>query len=471
MERDALYRVVESRDPRFDGRVYLGVTSTGIYCRPSCPAASPKREHMRFYRTAAAAQRGGFRACKRCRPDASPGSPDWNVRSDTVARAMRLISDGLVDRHGVCAVADAVGYSERHLTRILTDELGAGPLAIARAQRAQTARTLIETTTVPFAEVSYAAGFRSIRQFNDTVRDVFARTPSELRRRAGQRDTPEPGAITLRLAYRAPLAWPALVAFLATRAVAGVEDVRGGAYRRVLDLAGGSAVATIEPHGSWLRCTLRLDDLRDLTQAVATLRRLLDLDADPDGIDAALGRDRHLARLVAATPGLRVPGSGHPHELAIRAVLGQQISVAAARTLSARLVARAGIPLASADGALTHRFPTADAVAGLCDADLPLPARRRVTLRTLAERLAAGAIDLGPGADRAAARRDLVTIPGVGPWTAEYIAMRALNDPDAWLATDLGVRHALTALGAHPSDAERWRPWRAYATLHLWSCL
>lgn len=470
MDDEGLFRLFESRDARFDGRVYLGVTSTKIYCRPSCPAMSPKREHMRFYRTAAAAQRAGFRACKRCRPDASPGSPEWNMRADAVGRAMRLIQDGVLDREGVAGIAGRLGYSERHLTRMVTDELGAGPLAIARAQRAQTARTLIETTAMPFTDVAFAAGFASIRQFNDTVREVFAQSPSELRARV--RTTPSGGrAIHLRLPYRAPVAWDAMLEFLELRAIAGVEEVVDGTYRRVLDLAHGAAVAAVGPGDGHVACTIALDDVRDLGQAVATLRRLLDLDADPVAVDEDLGADPVLGPLVAARPGLRVPGAAAAHELVARAVLGQQVSVVGARTLAGRLVARYGVPLEHADGSLTHRFPTAAALAGAADADLAMPVRRRDTFRTVQRLLAEEVLDLGPGADRAAARRDLMAIAGIGPWTAEYVAMRALGDPDAWPATDLGVRHALARLGADPSAAERWRPWRSYATFHLWSIL
>jgi AraC family transcriptional regulator of adaptative response / DNA-3-methyladenine glycosylase II len=470
MDDEGLYRLFESRDPRFDGRVYLGVTSTGIYCRPSCPAMAPKRTNMRFYRTAAAAQRAGFRACKRCRPDASPGSPEWNVRADAVGRAMRLIQDGVLDREGVAGIAHRLGYSERHLTRLVTDELGAGPLAIARAQRAQTARTLIETTAMPFTDVAYAAGFSSIRQFNDTVREVFAQSPTELRARV--RTVPASGsAIQLRLPYRAPIAWYELLAFLDRRSIAGVEEVSGDTYRRVLDLAHGLATATMAHGDGHVACTLALDDVRDLAQAVATVRRMLDLDADPAAVDEDLGADPVLAPLVAARPGLRVPGAAAAHEIVARAVLNQQVSVAGAITLAGRLTARYGRPLEHPDGALTHAFPTAAVLAEADDADLAMPARRRDTLRSAMRLIAVGDLDLSPGADRTAARRALVALPGIGPWTAEYVAMRALADPDAWPGTDLGINHALARLGADPSAAERWRPWRSYATFHLWSSL
>ncbi|MDP9255096.1 MAG: helix-turn-helix domain-containing protein, partial [Actinomycetota bacterium] len=335
------YRAVESRDNRFDGWIYLGVTSTGVYCRPSCPALSPKRSNMRFYRSSAAAQRAGFRACKRCRPDASPGSPEWNARADVVARAMRLIGDGVVDREGVAGLATRLSYSVRQLNRLVSSELGAGPLALARAQRAQTARTLIETTELAFVEVAFAAGFASVRQFNDTVREVFALTPRALRLRRGKPVASGAGAIALRLPYRAPMEIEALFAFFATRAIAGVEEVTAsGTYRRTLRLPHGTAIAELAPGDGCVHCSLRLADVRDLGVAVARCRNLLDLDADPIAVSSLLGSDPLLAPLVTARPGLRVPGCVDGSEIAVRAVLGQQVSVAAARTHAARIVQR-----------------------------------------------------------------------------------------------------------------------------------
>jgi AraC family transcriptional regulator, regulatory protein of adaptative response / DNA-3-methyladenine glycosylase II len=472
------YRAVESRDHRFDGWIYLGVTTTGIYCRPSCPAVAPKRANMRFYRSSAAAQRAGFRACKRCRPDASPGSPEWNARADVVARAMRLIGDGVIDRDGVAGLAARLGYSVRQLNRLVSAELGAGPLALARAQRAQTARTLIETTDLGFAEVAFAAGFASVRQFNDTVREVFALTPRELRQRRAEPSAGGPGAIALRLAYRAPLAVDALFAFLAQRAIAGVEESTAvGGYRRTLRLPHGSGIVELTPGDGCVQCSLRLADVRDLGVAVARCRRLLDLDGDPISVASALASDPLLAPLVAARPGLRVPGCVDGTEIAVRAVLGQQVSVAAARTHAARLVQRHGEPLPVPDGSLTHVFPGESAVAEADDDVLAMPVRRRATLRGLCAALRDGVVDLGPGADRERTRRELRALPGIGPWTVEYVAMRALGDPDAFPASDLGVLHGLRALGveADAREAERrsqaWRPFRAYTVLHLWGAL
>ncbi len=412
-----------SRDHRFDGCFFVAVTSTGIYCRPSCPAIVPKRRNVRFYPTAAAAQSAGFRACLRCHPHAAPGSPEWNRRGDLAARAMGLIADGVVDREGVRGLARRLAYSERHLTRQLAAELGAGPLALARAQRAQTARILIETTSLRLIDVAHAAGFASVRQFNDTIREVYGRTPTELRRRApGQRrgienggalasarppgsasqsksrSTPAPTAVgdgptapaediplTVRLAYREPLDWGRLLSFLDMRAVPGVEEVVGGCYRRTLRLPHGHGIVALAPVDGQIECRLRLADLRDLTAAVQRCRRLLDLDADPTAPAEHLARDPLLAPLVHAAPGLRLPGAMDGAELAIRAVLGQQISVPAARTAAARLTQALGEPLPRADGTLTHLFPTPAAIAAAAPDELPGgPARRRHTLQALA---------------------------------------------------------------------------------------
>ncbi len=478
LDPDRCYRAVQSRDGRFDGWFVIAVTSTHIYCRPSCPAMTPKRSNARFYPTAAAAQREGFRACKRCRPDASPGSPEWNVRADLVGRAMRLIADGVVDRDGVGGVARRLGVSERHLHRLLTSEVGAGPLALARAQRAQTARILLETTDLPVTQVAFAAGFASVRQFNDTLREVFASTPTQLRQ--GSRHGTGgagPGSIALRLPYRPPFAGAALVDFLAERAVPGIEEVREGAYRRSLRLPNGTGVVELTPAEGYVACVLRLADLRDLGAAVQRCRRLLDLDADPVAVDAELGSDALLAPLVAAAPGRRVPGHVDGSELAVRAVLGQQVSVAGARTLAGRLVARFGAELPTEDGRLTHVFPEPVVLAEAPDADLAMPASRRRALRSLTRALADQEIVIDAGTDRAELEARLLALPGIGPWTAGYIALRGTGDPDAFLPSDLGVRHALEQLGqaadpaAATSRAERWRPWRAYALQHLWASL
>ena len=469
MDDERCWRAVQSRDPRFDGWFCTAVLTTGIYCRPSCPAMTPRRRNVVFHPSAAAAQEAGFRACKRCRPDASPGSPEWDTRSDLVARAVRLVADGVVDREGVPGLAARLGYSRRQVERALLAELGAGPLALARSQRAQTARQLLEGTALPLADVALAAGFGSVRQFNDTVQAVFACTPSQLR--AAGLSTPATGSVVLRLPFRAPL-WPdSLFGHLAATAVPRVEEWRDGAYRRTLRLERGAGVVALTPGLRAVTARLSLQDLRDLPAAVARCRRLLDLDADPVAVDAALATDPLLAPLVAAAPGRRVPRTVDEAELALRAVLGQQVSTAAARTHAARLVSALGEPVDDPAGGLTHLFPAPAAVAGADPALLALPRSRRETVLRLADALAAGRVELGPGADRTAARAQLHALPGVGPWTVETVAMRALGDPDAFLPTDLGVVLAARRLGI-PDVAARsaaWAPWRAYAVEHLWA--
>jgi AraC family transcriptional regulator, regulatory protein of adaptative response / DNA-3-methyladenine glycosylase II len=473
---DRCYAAVKSRDPRFDGWFAVGVTSTGIYCRPSCPARTPRREHVRFFATAAAAQAAGFRACRRCRPDASPGSPAWDQRADLVGRAMRLIADGVVDRDGVAGLAHRLGYSERHLHRQLVAEVGAGPQALARAQRAQTARILIEATDLPFGEVAYAAGFASVRQFNDTVGRVFAATPTRLRRRRGSGGTPAGvEGLTVRLACRAPVWHAGTFDHLARRAVPGLEEMVQGTYRRVLRLPRGSGIVELTPDGTHVRARLHLADLRDLSAAVERARRLLDLDADPIAVDAHLRGDPALAPSIVARPGLRVPGATDADEVALRTVLGQQVTVAAGVALTARLVARFGGVVTDPRGAVTRTFPSPEVLVAADLADLGSPRSRVVALRALAAALASGALPLDAGADRRAVREELAALPGIGPWTVEEIALRGLRDPDAFPAGDRALQRAAASCGL-PSDArglaahaDRWRPWRAYAAQHLWT--
>jgi AraC family transcriptional regulator of adaptative response / DNA-3-methyladenine glycosylase II len=502
-QTDVCYRAVAGKDPRYDGWIYVGVSSTGIYCRPSCPARTPKPENCRFFAAPGAAQAAGFRACRRCRPDTVPGSPQWNPRADVVARAMRLISDGLVDRAGVSGLAAAVGYSERQLHRLLVAEVGAGPLAIARAQRAQTARMLIENTDLRLSDIAFAAGFSSIRQFNDTLREVYGLAPSHIRNhRAGDRPATGPTMITLKLPVRRPFAAEPLFDFLADRAIPGVEAGRRTTQRgtaamtfvRSCSLPHGDGVfeLIITADDSPLAATLRLDDLRDLSAAVSRIRRLLDLDADPEAIDSTLSGDPVLAALVADRPGVRVPGVVDPHEIAFRALIGQQVSVAGARTTASRIVRQYGRPLAGIDHQPadqkagdqqrddqqrddqqpgwrrpSHLFPTADALADADPETLPMPRARGRALVGLAAALASHQVDLSPGADRAEARARLLALPGIGPWTAGYIAMRGLGDPDVLLTDDLVIRRELQRRGLVATD-NSWAPWRSYATMRLW---
>ncbi|MEU3277587.1 bifunctional transcriptional activator/DNA repair enzyme AdaA [Streptomyces antibioticus] len=451
-ELDSRYEAVRSRDARFDGEFFFAVTTTGIYCRPSCPAVTPKRPNVRFFATAAAAQGAGFRACRRCRPDAVPGSADWNVRADVVGRAMRLIGDGVVDREGVAGLAVRLGYSARQVQRQLTAELGAGPVALARARRAHTARTLLQTTGLPVTEIAFASGFASVRQFNDTVRTVYAATPTELRaavRGAPRTATPASG-IPLRLAHRGPYPTGPVFDLLAREAVPGVEEVSGppGArtYRRTLRLPYGTGIAAVDERaqdpgratavhpGGWLDARLSLTDPRDLTTAVQRLRRLFDLDADPYAVDERLGADPRLAPLVAARPGLRAPGAADAEEYAVRALVGP--------TAAADLVRAHGKALDAPAGTLTHLFPEPAALA-----TAPGP------LGTLAAALADGAVRLDPGADRDDAQAALLALPGLDGRTVAAIRARALGDPDV----------------ATPGTAvpDTWRPWRTYALHHL----
>jgi AraC family transcriptional regulator of adaptative response / DNA-3-methyladenine glycosylase II len=477
-DSDRFWQVLELGDPRFDGWVFCGVKTTGIYCRPSCPARTPKRENVRFFASAAAAQSAGFRACKRCRPDATPGSPDWDLRADLVGRAMRLIADGVVDREGVGGLARRLGYTERHVHRQLVAAVGAGPLALARAQRAQTARLLLETTAVSITGVAFAAGFQSVRQFNATIQEVFALTPRDLRMRA-RRDgrSEDSGCVSLRLPYRAPLDGEGVVSFLGLRAVPGVEEVLDGAFRRSLHLPRGAGVVELRAADGHVHARYWLEDLRDLAAAMQRSRALLDLDSDPQSVVEALADDAVLGALVRRAPGRRVVGHVDGSELAVRAVLGQQISLRGARTLAGRLACSYGEPLRRPIGAVTHAFPSAEALVHADPDRLAMPVARRRALLSLARALAGEELALDAGADRSDARRRLLALPGIGPWTAEYIALRALRDPDAFLPSDLGVRHALERLGqdGRPGAAarlsERWRPYRAYALFHLWGSL
>ena len=550
LDFDTCYRAVVARDPRFDGRFFTGVTSTGIYCRPICPARTPARRNLRFFPHAGAAEAAGFRACRRCRPEASPGSPDWNARADLAARAVRLIADGYADEHGISGLAGRLAVTERHLRRLLLAELGTTPISLARTTRLQTARRLLAETDMPVTEIAFASGFASVRQFNASFREAYGRSPTALRARAprpsrrrggragpgapatggvrvpdgrgtagqvpdgrgtagqvpdgqrvpergraGQRvarpdmagqeprdDTPAAGTwLTLRLACRKPLDGRSLLQFLAARAIAGVEEVAQGRYARTVRVPGGSGLVELVPppaapggNGTaQVLLRVRLTGLRGIGQVVSRCRQLFDLDADPQAIAAALAADEALAPLVAARPGLRVPGAHDGFELAVRAVIGQQVSVPAASTLTGRLAARHGTRLDSAAGPagpLSVLFPRP---ADLADADLAglgLTTVRQATLRALAAACAAGRLSLDPGADPEETAARLAELPGVGPWTVAYILMRT-GDPDAFPGSDLGLRRAMQRLGLEPGRADRWRPWRAYAALHLWASL
>ena len=473
---EACYRAVAGRDRRFDGRLFLGVTSTGIYCRPSCPARTPKPENVRFYATAAAAVAAGFRACRRCRPEALPGSRDWDHRADLAARALRLIGSGAVDEAGVSGLANRLAVSERHLHRVLVAELGCGPLALARTRRAQTARLLLDQTDLPVTEIAYAAGFASIRQFNEVLRAEFGLPPTALRRRMRQADSdgraPEPGAeLVLRLVHREPYDSASMLLWYASHGIPRVEHSAGTTYRRVVRTRHGAGVVRVEPGAGHVTARLRLADLADLAPTVAALRRALDLDADPFAVDAVLGADPHLGPLVAARPGLRAPGAVDGFELAVRAVLAQQVSVAAATRLTEAVVLAHGAVLpaslrAGDDDPLTHAFPAPEQLAEAPLTELRAPESRRRAIRALASAVADGRVTLDPGSDRDETRASLLALPGIGPWTAGVVAMEALADPDAWLPGDVVLERHVRAMGADP---EAWRPWRSYAAMHLWT--
>ncbi|MBD1268691.1 DNA-3-methyladenine glycosylase 2 family protein [Aeromicrobium tamlense] len=471
MEPSDCYRAVSARDARFDGVFFTAVRTTGIYCRPSCPAVTPRQANVTFYPSAAAAERSGYRACRRCRPDSTPGSPEWNVRADVVARAVRMIGDGVVEREGVSGLADRLGYSERQVNRLVTTELGAGPQAIARSNRARTARILLETTTMRAADVAFAAGYGSVRQFNDSIRESFDLTPRELRARSRRSSHPGAGRIQLELALRPPFQGAALLDWFAPRAIEGVERVDGRTYARVLNLPHGVGAVELTLHDERVSAELELTDLRDLAPAVQRCRRLLDLDADPAAIDEALSADPLLARLVQEAPGMRLPGQVDGFEMVMRAIVGQQVSVAGARTILGRVARSRGtevdLELAHRHG-LTHAFATAESVAEAAPEEFAMPRGRAAAILAVAHAVASGDLDLHPGADRAAARERLLAVRGIGPWTADYVRMRALGDPDVLLDTDLVLRRVLAREGLDRTRTERWRPWRSYASLHLW---
>ena len=450
-DTERCYRVVAARDSRFDGQFIMAVRTTGIYCRPSCPALTPKAQNVRFYPTSAAAQANGFRACRRCLPDAVPGSPDWNIRADLAARAMRLISDGTVEREGVPGLARRLGYSERQLGRVLTAELGAGPLALARAHRAHSARLLIELSALPLTDVAFAAGFSSVRQFNETIREVFATTPSQLRAaslRRGHQAAEGATRLTLRLPFRPPFDGEGLLRFFAASALPGVEEVSDGSYARTLRLSHGSGWVRLTPQPDHVRCELRLGDLRDLGSAVSRMRRLLDLDADPEAVTRVLSADAALAPSVAAAPGIRVPGAVDGDELVIRALLDPE---------SVQLLVSA-LGEACRDGVL---FPTAAQIAASSVLREPVTA--------VAAALAEGALDVHIGRDLGELRDELLA-SGIEPSTASYVLMRVLGAPDVLLADDLALRGA-SVLGIDPATlterSRAWQPWCSYAAMYL----
>ncbi len=476
MTFDERYRAIDARDARFDGQFVTAVHTTGIYCRPSCPARTPRPENVTFYPTSAAAHEAGYRACKRCLPEAAPGSPEWDLRGDVAGRAMRLIADGVIEREGVPGLAHRLGYSTRQLGRILTAELGASPLALARAHRAHTARMLLVGTELPVADVAFSAGFASVRQFNDTVREVFGMTPLALRARRRNENRAAPGEIDLLLAHRRPIDDGGIFAWMAARALPGVESFTATTFARTLRLAGGSAWFELRRDGDALRLRARLSQLADLPQLVTRVRRLFDLDADPLAVDQALAVHPELAARVRALPGIRVPGAADPHEMLIRAMVGQQITVAAARTALAALAQHLGERVPAHEGT-DLLFPTMAAIAERGAEALRGPAARIRAIVGAAAALADGSLILDAGGDAHEQRAALLAMPGIGPWTADYVRMRVTGDPDVFLPGDVAVRTGAARLGlpAEPRALTAWSvraaPWRSYLTAHLWAAV
>lgn len=481
LDHDACYRALSTRDARFDGRLFVGVKTTGIYCRPVCPARTAKRENVIFFPTAAAAQSAGFRPCLRCRPETAPELAAWRGTSNTISRALALIESGGLDDTDVVTLATRLGVGERHLRRLFQQHLGASPIAVAQTRRVLLAKHLIHETTLPLTEVALAAGFGSIRRFNETFGQLFGRPPGSLRRSAlpaGKRRST--GEVTLSLRYKAPYDWDAMLAFMTQRAIPGIERVHKDSYARTIEIAGSHGIVCVNPGAKdTLRATIRFQKLPALPTIIARLRRVFDLAADPHIIGAHLAEDPLLASLVAARPGLRVPGAWDGFELAIRALLGQQITVTAAIGLAGKLVARYGAFLdgdRSGHDGLTHVFPSAERLAKVDLASLGIPQARAAALSSMAAAVLADPGIFGPRRSLDEAIAQLRALPGVGEWTAQYIAMRELREPDALPAADIGLMRALAdSNGMRPiprellARAERWRPWRAYAAQHLWA--
>ena len=483
LDAAACYRIMQARDARFDGKFFTGVTSTGIYCRPVCPARTPRRENVRFFTCAAAAEAAGFRPCKRCRPETAPGTPAWNGTLTTVRSGLRLIADGFLDEHPVTELATLLGMGERHLRRLFVEHLGVAPAAVALSRRAHFAARMLKDTDLPVSQVALSAGFGSVRQFNDVFRFVFGEPPGSVRRThvaaaaPAPRRRPPARSIELSLSFRPPLRWEHLLDFFRARAVRGVEEVTDRSYRRSISVAGAAGMLEVSrPRGGRNTVTAFITGIEPalLGEAVRRVRRMFDLDADPLAVARHLKQDARLAPLVSAAPGLRIPATWDPFEAAVRAVLGQQISVAGAITIAGRLAERHGKPV-QADGSINRVFPGPAELAQSDLSGLGVPAARARTLSTMARAALAGEVRLDGFASADQLRDELVALPGIGPWTASYVALRGFGEPDAFPETDLGIRKALDALG-YAKDARRRRvaverlaPWRGYAALYLWS--
>lgn len=478
MNPDICYSAVSSRDPRFDGRFFTGVKTTGVYCRPICPAQTPRRRNCEFFPCAAAAEEAGYRPCLRCRPEASPGTPAWSGTSATVSRALRLIEEGALDDGNVEDLAPRLGVGSRHLRRLFNEHLGASPKAVAQTRRVHLAKKLIDETSLPMTEIAFSAGFSSVRRFNGAVKQTYGRSPSSLRCLSPKGiSVPEHGRLTLRLAFRPPFSWRSIVDYMKPRAIPGVEEVDYAKYRRTFSVDGVFGILEIAPaaKGSSLILRVPIDACRMLKGIVERVRGLFDLGADPKEINQRLSRDPLLRKRVRRNPGIRVPGAFDRFELAVRALLGQQISVLGATTISGRIVGSFGSSMPGrAEGKIGRLFPDPN---DLADADVEsvgLTRARGSAVRNLARAVRDGDLSLETCGDLDAIVAGLSRIPGIGPWTAHYIAMRAFKEPDAFPAGDLGLRRALSEGGKPLSEArlakraEAWRPWRAYGAMHLW---
>ena len=479
MDFEACRRAFVTRDARFDGRIFGAVKTTGIYCRPICPARTPKPENMTFYPSAAAAQEAGYRPCLRCRPEASPDLGAWRGTSNTVSRALALIESGALDDGDVEALASRLGVGERQLRRLFRQHLGASPVSVAQTRRVLLAKQLIQETLLPMGEVALASGFGSVRRFNETFQQLFGRQPGALRR-SRQADVPAAEGITVRLPYKPPYDWDAMVRFLSDRAIPGVERVEPRRYARTLTVDGQRGVVIVTPRkDDALSAEIRFADMRSLPAVIARIRRVFDLSADPSLIGAHLSQDPVLARLVAARPGLRAPGAWDGFELAVRAILGQQITVTAARGLAAKLVQTYGEPIddpAAAEFGLSRVFPSPQRLVGEDIAALGMPRARGAALEGLARTVAQDPSIFAPRSDLDSAIAALKALPGVGEWTAQYIALRELREPDAFPQADIGLMRAMAdEAGVRPTAdqllarSQAWRPWRAYAAQHLWA--
>jgi len=474
------YRAIATRDPRFDGRLFIGVKTTGIYCRPICPARTPKRENVTFWPSAASAQEAGFRPCLRCRPEISPDAAAWRGTSNTVSRALALIAEGALDgdEAGMAGLCERLGIGERQLRRLFDKHLGAPPIAVAQTRRVLFAKQLIHETRLPMTAVALASGFGSVRRFNDAFRKLYRRPPSELRRQSSAK--PALSTVTIRLGFKPPYDWDAILAFLAQRAIANVELVERNRYARTIEIDGAFGSVEVAPAANHLIATIRFPKVDALLAIVARLRRLFDLDADVETIGRHLSGDAALAPLIARRPGLRAPGAWDGFELAVRAVLGQQITVAGARALAVKLVERAGSSIAadaSGDARLNRVFPNATRMAESDLSSLGMPRARIAALTNLTLAIRDNPNLLEPVGSFDETIAGLVALPGFGPWTAQYWALRALRDSDAFPAADVGLLRspAVAREGKRPSPkallerAESWRPWRAYAAQHLWT--